>query len=135
MILKIYSTETIRGGTVHADEKTFRKCVWLLVKEISRLELVSSLFITYVLFLFFKQVKFEDRLNSKSIQGSYISNDGTDFSIYEPSPFQQIWYSHKFKGPGIRYEVGVTIETQKLFGQTTPGHAARTVISGYLEMA
>jgi hypothetical protein len=37
--------------------------------------------------------------------------DGTDFRIYEPSPFDPKWYSHKLKGPGIRYEVGVCIQT------------------------
>lgn len=37
--------------------------------------------------------------------------DGTDFRIYEPSPFDAKWYSHKFKGPGVRYEVGVCIAT------------------------
>ena len=37
--------------------------------------------------------------------------DGTDFEIMEPRPFDKKWYSHKFKGPGLRYEVGVTIYT------------------------
>lgn len=40
-----------------------------------------------------------------------ISVDGTDFRIYEQSPFSTDWFSHKFKGPGIRYEVGVCIKT------------------------
>ena len=38
-----------------------------------------------------------------------MSIDGTDCRIEEPSPFDEKWYSHKFKGPGIRYEVGVAI--------------------------
>ena len=37
--------------------------------------------------------------------------DGTDFSIEEPIPFNKKWYSHKFKGPGLRYEIGVCIQT------------------------
>jgi hypothetical protein len=37
--------------------------------------------------------------------------DGTDFRIHEPQPFDRKWYSHKFKGPGVRYEVGVCIQT------------------------
>ena len=37
--------------------------------------------------------------------------DGTDFAIQEPSPFDPNWYSHKFHGPGVRYEVGVCIQT------------------------
>ena len=34
---------------------------------------------------------------------------GTDCWIQELLPFDTKWYSHKFKGPGIRYEVGVAI--------------------------
>ena len=37
--------------------------------------------------------------------------DGTDFKIYEPIPFDPKWYSHKFKGPGIRYEIAICIKT------------------------
>jgi hypothetical protein len=37
--------------------------------------------------------------------------DGTDFLIQEPMPFNRKWYSHKFKGPGLRYEIGVCIQT------------------------
>lgn len=35
--------------------------------------------------------------------------DGTDFRIQEPSPFSPSWYSHKFQGPGVRYEVAISI--------------------------
>lgn len=31
--------------------------------------------------------------------------------IKEPAPFDRHWYSHKFKGPGVRYEVGVCCRT------------------------
>lgn len=37
--------------------------------------------------------------------------DGTDFLIEEPAHFNKKWYSHKFKGPGLRYEIGVCIQT------------------------
>lgn len=40
-----------------------------------------------------------------------VSIDGTDFRIREPSPFDPKWFSHKFHGPGVRYEVGVCIQT------------------------
>jgi len=29
----------------------------------------------------------------------------------EPSPFNPGWYSHKFKGAGLRYEIGLNIRT------------------------
>jgi hypothetical protein len=37
--------------------------------------------------------------------------DGTDFQIQEPIPFNRKWYSHKYKAAGVRYEVGVCIQT------------------------
>ena len=42
MFLKIYSTECVDAGIVNANEKSFRKWVWFLVKEVSKLEFVSS---------------------------------------------------------------------------------------------
>ena len=37
--------------------------------------------------------------------------DGTDVPIYEPGDRSSIWWSHKFNGPGIRYEVATCIRT------------------------
>lgn len=39
----------------------------------------------------------------------YVSLDGTDCRIQEPTPFNKKWFSHKTKGPGIRYEIGISI--------------------------
>jgi hypothetical protein len=40
-----------------------------------------------------------------------VTVDGTDFRIYEPGPFNPKWFSHKFRGPGVRYEIGLCIQT------------------------
>jgi DDE superfamily endonuclease len=40
-----------------------------------------------------------------------LSVDGTDCPIREPSEFSGRWYSHKFKGAGLRYEVAICIQT------------------------
>lgn len=40
-----------------------------------------------------------------------ITLDGTDCPIDEPAPFHPKWFSHKFRGPGVRYEVGLCIQT------------------------
>ena len=40
-----------------------------------------------------------------------MSIDGTDFKINEPTPFSSKWYSHKLKHAGLRYEVGVCLQT------------------------
>ena len=42
-----------------------------------------------------------------------VSVDGVDFRIKEPSPYEKEWskrwYSSKFNGPGLRYEIAVSI--------------------------
>lgn len=53
-----------------------------------------------------------------------MSVDGTDFRIAEPSPFDSGWYSFQFQGPGLRYEVALTIETGQIawvHGPFAPG--------------
>ena len=39
-----------------------------------------------------------------------VTVDGTDFKIRQPAPFSTRWYSQKFHGPGLRYEVAVSIQ-------------------------
>lgn len=57
------------------------------------------------------QIDFDNRLDGNTRLGVYITIDGTDFPIKEPSPFSPTWYGHKFKNPGVPYEVGVCITT------------------------
>jgi len=40
-----------------------------------------------------------------------VTVDYTDFKIKEPRPFDKGWFSHKFKGPGVRYLVAVSVVT------------------------
>ena len=44
-----------------------------------------------------------------------VTVDGTDYRIREPYPWRRDrnrkFYSHKFKGPGLRYELGICIKT------------------------
>ena len=56
------------------------------------------------------QIKWENRLIDYSRERCTVSVDGTDFRILEPRPFNKCWFSHKFKGPGVRYEVAVSIK-------------------------
>ncbi len=42
---------------------------------------------------------------------SAVPLDGTDFEIMEPSEIDPKWWSHKFNGPDLRYEVGICIRT------------------------
>ena len=38
-----------------------------------------------------------------------MSVDGTDFRSQQFKPWSKTWYSHKFEGPGLCYEIGVCI--------------------------
>lgn len=40
----------------------------------------------------------------------HSSVDGTDCCIQELRPFSPAWFSHKFKGPGVGYEIAVSLE-------------------------
>ena len=39
-----------------------------------------------------------------------VSVDGSDFCISQPKPFDSMWYSHKFKGSGVRDEVALFVQ-------------------------
>ena len=60
--------------------------------------------------IFLLQIKFDNRFKQDRNKTCKITVDGTDFKICEPTPFNRMWYSHKFKGPGLRYEIGVSIQ-------------------------
>ena len=40
-----------------------------------------------------------------------MSVDGTDCPIQEPQNFNKKWWSHKLNGAGVRYELGVSLDT------------------------
>lgn len=64
-----------------------------------------------VVYCDYSQIKWENRLLGATGDFCLVSVDGTDFRIYERHPFWSGWFSHKFKGPGVRYEVAVCIKT------------------------
>jgi hypothetical protein len=57
------------------------------------------------------QIVWENRFIDHIGNDCLVSVDGTDFPILEPHPFSHANFSHKFKGPGVRYEVAVCIRT------------------------
>lgn len=58
-----------------------------------------------------------------------ISVDGTDFTIFEPTPFSNTWYSHKTNGPAIRYEVALSLQSAKIVWAYGPFPAGTPDIS------
>lgn len=73
--------------------------------------------IIYIIFSFtlysLIQIRWDDRLSNPDIHEN-VSIDGVDFPIFEPTPFNKKWYSFKHNGPGLRYEIGLSITTGKI---------------------
>jgi hypothetical protein len=137
--LRQYSIEGINASFAKCDEKTFRKWCWIMIGVLASLELVClhSPFVhfkcctllvpfglcvgKYVYFIYdvnsshclldMSQMEWENRYRGDNGSHCLVSVDGTDFGIYEPSPFSPKWYSHKLNGPGLRYEIAICIQT------------------------
>jgi len=122
------------------DEKTFRKWAWLFVEGIAALEqgVVRIVFLAanivshfggdgvivvpvgrllncshHLVFCLARwQILWSSRrLNTVGNEVCYVTVDGTDFMIQEQrKPFWEGWCSHKFNGPGLRYEICVSIK-------------------------
>jgi DDE superfamily endonuclease len=99
VFLKIYGTEDVHCRiTGWPDPKTFRKWTWYFLEQISALK--------------DNVINLDNRFDG--FDGStncLISVDGTHCPVMEPWPFDRKWYSQKFNGPGVKYEVGVCIKT------------------------
>ena len=94
--LKTYSTEDHLSKLFNVTSKTFRKRYKPALFVLANLNIIC----------------FEDRHVPGNINHkAKISIDGTDCRIQEQFPFDGKWYSHKFKGPALRYEVGVCMLT------------------------
>jgi hypothetical protein len=97
VFLKIYSTEDVHRRIVGwPTAKTFRKWSWYFIG------LVASL-VDDVIRLDNRLIRADPRVNC------LMSVDGTDCPVHEPWPFDSKWYSQKLNGPGVKYEVGVSI--------------------------
>ena len=103
VFLKIYSTEEAHCSICDwPSGRTFRKWSWYFVSKIAELEI--------------DVIKLKNRFGGykrgdKVHTNCFISVDCTDCPIYEPYPFDKKWFSHKFNGPALKYEVAVCIKT------------------------
>lgn len=73
---------------------------------------------------FFSKIRWEDRLINDDGSPTKITVDGTDFKTVEFQPFTKDRFSHKFQGPGLRYEVAIAIKTGYIvhtYGPFLPG--------------
>ena len=75
--------------------------------------------------LFYLQICWDNRFEDHGGERCLVTIDGVDFEIPEPIPFDSKWYSHKFGGPGLRYEIGVCIKTGKIVSYNGPLECGR----------
>ena len=65
------------------------------------------------------QILIDNRFKGDRGNDCLLSLDCVDHEIQEPYPYEREWskrwYSHKFKGPGLRYEVALNIITGDIF--------------------
>lgn len=100
MLLKLYCAESVLSALANAHEQTFRKWAWIFVDAIADLQ--------------YSVIVWENRFKDDIGNECLVSVDGTDFMIYQWGKFWKGWFSHKFKGPGLRYEVGLCIRTGEI---------------------
>lgn len=118
--LKQYASEHTRHLIFQTDEKTIRKWTWIFVDALANLDVVINIYLLFIYLFFniqliFLQIFWEKRFkNCVPGQTCFVSLDGVDFKICEPSPFDKKWYSHKFSGPGIKYEIGLCIRSGEI---------------------
>jgi hypothetical protein len=99
VLVKVYSTEDVHRRIVGwPDSKTYRKWSWYF------LDLAASLRDDVI-----ELDKRLDGVDPNTQLTCLMSVDGTDCPIMDPWPFDPKWYSEKFFGPGLKYDVGVSI--------------------------
>ncbi len=98
LFLKTYQSEKVISGIVGGvDEGTYRQKIWAVIGAISKLKQ--------------NVICFTNRFAHQNGSICLLSIDGTDCKVNEPSPFSKRWFSHKFKHAGLRYEIGLCIQT------------------------
>mmetsp|Transcript_7845 Transcript_7845/g.16068 ORF Transcript_7845/g.16068 Transcript_7845/m.16068 type:complete len:215 (+) Transcript_7845:183-827(+) len=92
--MKYYEPELVLSAKFGADPKTFRKQMWPFIHALSELE--------------YQVIIFDNCYKGDQQHDCLLSVDGTDFRINWTS---KAFYSHKFKGCGLWYEVALNILT------------------------
>jgi hypothetical protein len=118
LFLKVYATEAVLCSIASTTSKTYRKWTRNILNFIGAQVHYSVSRSLYAAALssssphaVFTKIEWENRFRSDRKKICKVTVDGVDFPIQEPSPFSPKWFSHKFKGPGLRYEIAVCIQT------------------------
>jgi DDE superfamily endonuclease len=85
--------------------------------------------------LFMLQINFWGVGQALPEQAFFMSVDGTHCRINEPRKTPSAkWYSHKFKGPGLTYEIGVGLFESKIVWINGPFPAGESDLHVYQKM-
>ena len=117
--LYLYETMFVLRGATGLDDCVLSKWVWEYVQLIQSLKDLK--------------VKLAETVASDKIL--LLTVDGVHFATKEcrkdPS---SSWYSHKFKGPGVTYEIGISIWENKLVWVNGPYRAGKNDIGMFRDV-
>ena len=71
------------------------------------------------------QIKWENRFRGYIGNRATVNVDGIHFKIYEPSPFNKDWNSHKLGGSAVSYELVTCIATGDIVAYNGPFPAGK----------
>jgi len=126
LFLKLYCSEAVNASLCDCDEKMGMDWHWChRWSGVGKSKFCHSWMKFLYLYLMRCQIDWENRNMNDNGSICKITLDATDFRTCKTSPFDPKWYSHKFRGPGLHYEVGVCIQTAWIVwihGPFPPGH-------------
>ncbi|KAI2510184.1 hypothetical protein MHU86_4216 [Fragilaria crotonensis] len=96
MFLKIYATEDVLSTIAAVSRKTYRFWTWIVLMIIAKKKN--------------DVIRWENRFRSDRARPARLQLMGLT-SRLRADPFDSQWFSHKFRGPGLRYEMAVCIQT------------------------
>ncbi len=97
MFMKLYLTFDAMGILLDTSLPTLQKWIWKWIEAIAS---------RHVDIIHWSR---RFRNAPKDDVWCFVTVDGTDFRMGEPTPFSSKWKSHKAKGASIKYEVAVSI--------------------------
>lgn len=103
-VLQVYANEHFNRGLAALDKKLFdhgSENLWNVYQNLNCCVVIFSI----VLNKYYYQDTMVISIFCQSFYSIYSSVDESDFRIFEPTPFSPKCHSHKFVGPGLRYEI------------------------------
>lgn len=114
--LKRYPTEEDMAGRLQKDPVTVRKWVWSIIFGLQELKADKICFP-------------EDGFELVFV----VTVDGTDCRIQEPRPFSKTWFSQKYKGPAVKYEVAIDVLSGRCVWVNGPFRGSKNDVTIYRE--